>query len=79
MQTALRFIAAAALVFGFSAVHAADWHPEKPVEIISGVAAGGTRLHSRAEGISHVIVNGRTVFRDNQHTGELPGVVLRSR
>ncbi len=41
MQTALRFIAAAALVFGFSAVHAADWHPEKPVEIISGVAAGG--------------------------------------
>ena len=51
---------------------------ERP-QPISDLPAGGTRLHSRAEGISHVIVNGRTVFRDNQHTGELPGVVLRSR
>ncbi|MCE9640929.1 MAG: tripartite tricarboxylate transporter substrate binding protein [Betaproteobacteria bacterium] len=41
MQTALRFIAVAALFFGLSAAHAADWRPEKPVEIISGVAAGG--------------------------------------
>ncbi len=51
---------------------------ERP-QPISDLPAGGTRLHSGAEGISHVIVNGRTVFRDNQHTGELPGVVLRSR
>ncbi len=40
MQRALRLIA----VFVFSlcaAAHAADWRPEKPVEIISGVAPGG--------------------------------------
>ena len=33
----------AAIAFAFAANHstAADWHPEKTVEIISGVAPGG--------------------------------------
>src|SRR5947199_10809797 len=41
MQGPLRLIA---FVIGFSCIcnaHAADWHPEKPVEVISGVAPGG--------------------------------------
>jgi putative tricarboxylic transport membrane protein len=38
---ALRLIAAVVLSFCISGAHAADWHPEKPIEIISGVAPGG--------------------------------------
>jgi N-acyl-D-amino-acid deacylase len=34
--------------------------------------------HRYAAGISHVLVNGRTVIRDGEHTGSLPGRVLRS-
>ena len=43
MRTAhcLCLVAAIALGLGLSGAQAADWHPEKPVEIISGVAAGG--------------------------------------
>jgi putative tricarboxylic transport membrane protein len=41
MRAASCLIAAIALGFGLSAAQAADWRPEKPVEIISGVAAGG--------------------------------------
>ncbi|HWN93175.1 MAG TPA: amidohydrolase family protein, partial [Verrucomicrobiae bacterium] len=34
--------------------------------------------HRYAAGISHVLVNGRTVIKDGEHTGSLPGRVLRS-
>jgi len=51
---------------------------ERP-QPVADLPAGGMRLHSGAQGISHVLVNGRIVFRDNKPTGELPGVVLRSR
>jgi N-acyl-D-amino-acid deacylase len=33
--------------------------------------------HRYARGISHVIVNGRMVIKDGEHTGDLPGRVLR--
>ncbi len=51
---------------------------ERP-QPVTDLPAGGTRLHSGAQGIAHVLVNGRTVFSGNRPTGELPGVVLRSR
>jgi N-acyl-D-amino-acid deacylase len=33
--------------------------------------------HRYAAGIPHVLVNGRTVIKDGEHTGNLPGRVLR--
>lgn len=33
--------------------------------------------HRYAAGIEHVIVNGRAVVRGGEHTGNLPGPVLR--
>jgi N-acyl-D-aspartate/D-glutamate deacylase len=36
------------------------------------------RLYAGAVGMSHVIVNGRTIVEQGAHTGELPGHVLRS-
>ena len=33
--------------------------------------------HQYPEGIPHVLVNGKVVIRDGEHTGDLPGVVLR--
>ena len=45
---------------------------------VKDLPAGGTRLYCKAEGISHVIVNGEMLYRDGRHTGALPGKVLRS-
>ena len=39
---------------------------------------GVGRLYADAEGIDHVLVNGVEVIRFDQHTGALPGSVLRS-
>jgi len=33
--------------------------------------------HRYPAGIEHVIVNGRLVIKDGEHTGSLPGRVLR--
>jgi len=43
---------------------------------IYDLPAGAGRLHARAEGIARVLVNGRTLYRDGQPTGELPGSVV---
>jgi N-acyl-D-amino-acid deacylase len=40
--------------------------------------AGGSRLYCKAEGISRVIVNGETLYRDGQPTSARPGKLLRS-
>ena len=39
---------------------------------------GSPRRVQRAEGIEHVIVGGEPVFDHGQHTGALPGRVLRA-
>ncbi|MDG2002580.1 MAG: amidohydrolase family protein [Novosphingobium sp.] len=36
------------------------------------------RIYADAEGIDHVFVNGTQIVRDGEHTGKLPGTVLRS-
>lgn len=33
--------------------------------------------HQYAEGVKHVFVNGTQVLKDGEHTGELPGIVVR--
>lgn len=40
--------------------------------------AGAGRLYADAIGIEHVIVNGTEIIRGAEHTGALPGTVLRS-
>jgi N-acyl-D-aspartate/D-glutamate deacylase len=40
--------------------------------------SGEPRRVQEAEGVHHVIVNGQVVLNHGQHTGALPGRVLRS-
>jgi N-acyl-D-amino-acid deacylase len=49
---------------------------ERP-EIRHDLPRGGRRLVSKAEGIRHVVVNGKVLLDDGQHTGDLPGHALR--
>jgi N-acyl-D-aspartate/D-glutamate deacylase len=39
---------------------------------------GAARLYGEAEGIHHVVVNGRSLVEDGKLSGDLPGTVLRS-
>ena len=50
---------------------------ERP-EIRHDLPGGGRRLVSEARGIEYTIVNGQVLFEHNQHSGVLPGRVLRS-
>lgn len=50
--------------------------PRMP-EVVNDLPAGARRLKQYADGIKATVVNGRTVLRDNEHTGALPGRVLR--
>jgi len=49
-----------------------------PVTWRNDMPAGAGRLYGEAEGISHVIVNGVEVVRDNALTGAVGGALLRS-
>jgi N-acyl-D-amino-acid deacylase len=57
---------------------AAIGSPERGA-FIYDLPTGAGRLHAKAQGISRVVVNGRTLYRDGQPTGELPGHVVSSR
>jgi N-acyl-D-aspartate/D-glutamate deacylase len=51
--------------------------PERP-ETRYDFPGGGRRLVTEAEGIEYTIVNGTVLYESGQHTGALPGQVLRS-
>jgi N-acyl-D-aspartate/D-glutamate deacylase len=42
------------------------------------VPGGAGRIYAEAKGVPHVFVNGVQIIRNGQHTGALPGKVLRS-
>jgi N-acyl-D-aspartate/D-glutamate deacylase len=50
--------------------------PELPTAA-SDLPAGGTRLKQRARGVRATVVNGEILLRDGEHTGALPGRLLR--
>ena len=56
---------------------AADEINTRKAEIIEDVPGGETRYVQKADGIKHVIVNGRVTLNGEVHTGDLPGKVLR--
>ena len=45
---------------------------------IYDLPTGAGRLHARAQGIARVIVNGKTLYRDGNASGELAGSVISS-
>jgi N-acyl-D-aspartate/D-glutamate deacylase len=47
-------------------------------EVVTDLPAGAKRLKQLADGIKATVVNGQVLLRDNQHTGALPGKLLRS-
>lgn len=49
-----------------------------PVRTLADLPGGSQRLSSRAEGMEHVLVNGRIVVSGGELTGAQPGTVLRS-
>ena len=50
--------------------------PRMP-EVVSDLPAGAKRLRQTAHGIANTIVGGQTVLRNGEHTGALPGKLLR--
>ena len=50
--------------------------PELP-RLVYDLPGGARRLIQRSRGIKATIVGGKTLFRDGEHTGELPGRLLR--
>jgi N-acyl-D-aspartate/D-glutamate deacylase len=50
--------------------------PRMP-EVVNDLPAGAKRLKQYADGIRATVVGGQTVLKDNEHTGALPGSVLR--
>ncbi len=47
-------------------------------EVVHDLPAGAKRLKQTADGIAHTIVNGEVLLSDNEHSGALPGRLLRS-
>jgi N-acyl-D-aspartate/D-glutamate deacylase len=50
--------------------------PEMPT-LEYDLPAGARRLKQKSTGIHATVVNGEVLLRDNQHTGALPGRLLR--
>ena len=50
--------------------------PQLP-EVVYDLPAGAKRLRQQATGFLATVVNGETVLRHNEHTGALPGRLLR--
>ncbi|MYJ28392.1 MAG: amidohydrolase family protein, partial [Acidimicrobiaceae bacterium] len=46
-------------------------------EVVHDLPAGATRLTQRAEGITATIVGGEVLLEDGEHTGALPGRLIR--
>jgi N-acyl-D-aspartate/D-glutamate deacylase len=46
-------------------------------EVVYDLPAGGKRLVQRARGYRHTFVAGTETLHDDEHTGELPGRLLR--
>ncbi len=51
---------------------------KKRGEMRTDLPGGGRRLVVPAEGVEYTIVNGSVLFEQKQHTGAMPGTVLRS-
>ncbi len=51
-------------------------NPRMP-EVVNDLPAGARRLKQYADGIKATVVNGETVLKNNEHTGALPGRVMR--
>ncbi|MBN9563324.1 MAG: amidohydrolase family protein [Alphaproteobacteria bacterium] len=49
----------------------------KRPEVVYDLPAGGKRLMQRAQGYRHVFVNGVETLRDDAHTGQFPGKLVR--
>ena len=47
-------------------------------EMRHDLPGGGRRLVMQAQGVCYTIVNGEVLYQDQQHTGAMPGQVLRS-
>jgi len=47
-------------------------------EVVHDLPGGGKRLKQTAEGIKHTIVNGEILLSSNEHSGALPGRLLRA-
>jgi N-acyl-D-aspartate/D-glutamate deacylase len=46
-------------------------------EAVFDLPAGGKRLVQRVDGYRHIIKSGQPIFADNEHTGALPGKLVR--
>jgi N-acyl-D-amino-acid deacylase len=46
-------------------------------EAVHDLPTGGKRLVQRVDGYRHIIKRGQTIFQDNEHTGALPGKLVR--
>ena len=66
---------AAADIVVFDAAHIGS--PER-ASLVRDLPAGGARMVAKAQGISHLVVNGTALYRNGNHTGDFPGQVLRS-
>jgi N-acyl-D-amino-acid deacylase len=52
--------------------------PQLPT-LVHDIPTGAPRLSQKSDGIKATVVNGQILIRDNQHTGALPGKLLRNK